>query len=274
MKRIYVIFLFLIVLLVGIYGTGNSINTNAIIDLFDSVHIEKEGRYNIASFNIQTLGKTKINKTIVREYVPKIVRNYDIVVVQELRDNSNFTVEEIKKLLPEYEIVYSPRLGRSNSKEQYLVLYKGSQIGKGETYPDTNDVFEREPYSVYVKIGDYDFSLITVHIKPDDAEREISYLNLVINYFTHRNKDKDFILLGDFNADCSYYNENKKTLTQYSWTIKDSFDTTVGKDSCTYDRIITNLEYASSGVFRFDEEYGLDDGKLISDHYPVWISLI
>ncbi len=229
----------------------------------------------IASFNIQTLGITKINKTIVKEYLPKIIRNYDLIVIQELRDKTNLTIEGIKELLPEYNLTYSPRLGRSNSKEQYVILYKDMEVENEEVYPDDNDVFEREPFSVYVKTDGYDFSLITAHIKPDDAEREISYLNLVINYFIHKNKDRDFILLGDFNADCNYYNENKETLRQYSWVIGNDKDTTLGKDYCAYDRIITNINYVGGGVFKFDEEFnlGYTESKLISDHYPVWILL-
>jgi len=274
MKKAGVVVIFLVILVIGVYGSGNSINTKAVFKLAKSFEVKEAGRYKIASFNIQTFGQTKINKTIVKDYLPKIVRNYDIVVIQELRDSSNFTISELVNLLPEYNILVSPRLGRSNSKEQYVVIYKNSEVFGSEVYPDDSDVFEREPYSFYVKIGDYDFSLITIHIKPTDAENEIRYLKLVIDYFTHHNKDKDFILLGDFNADCGYYNENKKVLSQYEWVISNDQDTTVASSSCTYDRIITNLDYSTGGVFRFDEAFGLEyeSAKLISDHYPVWIS--
>jgi endonuclease/exonuclease/phosphatase family metal-dependent hydrolase len=90
----------------------------------------------------------------------------------------------------------------------------------------------------------------------------------------------DFIVMGDLNADCTYFNENSPSplrSSDYIWIINDSVDTTTKSTDCTYDRIIiTNpaiTDYmGNSGVFRFDEEYNLnyDNTIAVSDHYPVY----
>jgi deoxyribonuclease-1-like protein len=92
----------------------------------------------------------------------------------------------------------------------------------------------------------------------------------------------DFIVMGDFNADCSYFNENSQSSlrsSDYFWVINNSVDTTTKSTDCTYDRIIiTNPAKTDftgeAGVFRFDTVYNLSYNSTIavSDHYPVYAS--
>jgi len=41
----------------------------------------------MGSFNIQIFGKTKASKPKVMEVIAKIIRTYDIFVIQEVRDS-------------------------------------------------------------------------------------------------------------------------------------------------------------------------------------------
>lgn len=231
----------------------------------------------IASFNIQIFGNSKMDKPIAVENLPKIIKEFNIVGIQEIRDSSGDAIKELSNLLPKYQYIISDRLGRTSSKEQYAVFYNELNITNSEVYPDTYDVFEREPYIVYFSDGkNLSFSYILIHVKPDDVEREIIELKNVISYAQEKNQDQDFILTGDFNADCSYYDEDLNYLKEYEWVIDNSQDTTVGSNSCTYDRIITNgINTKSSGVYNFEQELSLsnDDAKIVSDHYPVWITI-
>ncbi|KKL98891.1 hypothetical protein LCGC14_1819880 [marine sediment metagenome] len=110
-----------------------------------------------------------------------------------------------------------------------------------------NDLFEREPFIAHFKIksGGFDFVLINIHTKPDDAENEIGYLpDVIADVFPHLN-EMDVICLGDFNADGSYFDEDTYTTifpsSQYNWLITNSIDTTVAASDNTYDRIVTTL---------------------------------
>jgi len=64
------------------------------------------------------------------------------------------------------------------------------------------DVFEREPYIASFVSGNFDFTIIGSHIKPNDAYSEMGNLTNVVNFVLSDNPDEqDTIVMGDFNAD-------------------------------------------------------------------------
>ena len=247
----------------------------------------------IAAFNIQIFGKTKSDKTDVMTALTKIVREFDIVLIQEIRDASEETIPNFIEKINQiegatYSFIQSPRLGRTTSKEAYAYLYNTETVqfiqGSDYVYTDTNDVFEREPYIASFKIGNFDFVLAGIHIKPEDAYNEIGNLTSVVSSIqTAKPKEKDIIIMGDFNADGSYFNEDDTSnlfkASEYNWIITNDIDTTV-KTDYTYDRIVVldttlNHEYnaGTAQAFYFDQAYGLNNQTFveeISDHYPVF----
>jgi endonuclease/exonuclease/phosphatase family metal-dependent hydrolase len=227
------------------------------------------------------------------DVLSKIVGNYDVIAVQEIRDSSQTALPALRDAVnskgsPKYDFVVSERLGRTTSKEQYAYLYNTQTmqvIGTPYVYPDSNDIFQREPYvaEFEVKNGNFDFVLITIHTDPDTATQEINDLPKVVEDAKSRYQGEgDFIVMGDLNADCSYFNVNGQSLlrsSDYYWIIENSIDTTTKSTDCTYDRIIiTNpaiTDYAGeSGVFRLDSAYNLtyENTIAVSDHYPVYAS--
>ena len=89
-----------------------------------------------------------------------------------------------------------------------------------------------------------DMVFVNIHTKPTLAVEEMSALGDVrawgqANY----SDDDDYVILGDFNGDCSYasYNELLElsiSSENYTWLIPDDADTTVGNSRCAYDRIV------------------------------------
>ena len=247
----------------------------------------------IAAFNIQIFGKTKTKKTEVMTVLSKIAREFDIILIQEIRDITEQTiplfVEKINQMEgPNYGFIRSERLGRTTSKEAYAYVYNTETVqfiqGSDYVYNDVNDVFEREPYIAVFKSGNFDFVLVGIHTKPDDAYNEIGNLSLVVSSIQTKNPDeKDIIIMGDFNADGSYFNEDDTSnlfrSSGYNWLITNDMDTMV-KTDYTYDRIVVldetlNHEYHSgtAQVFYFDQVYGLNNQTFVgevSDHYPVF----
>jgi deoxyribonuclease-1-like protein len=84
--------------------------------------------------------------------------------------------------------------------------------------------------------------LITIHTDPDTANQEISDLPKVVDDAKSRYQGEgDFIIMGDLNADCTYFKENNQSplrSSDYYWVINNSVDTTTKSTDCTYDRII------------------------------------
>lgn len=247
----------------------------------------------IAAFNIQVFGEAKSQKGDVMTVLAKIVREFDVVLIQEIRDASGQTipnfVERINQIEgPNYSFIISERLGRSTSKEAYAYVYNTEMValiqGSDYVYSDFNDVFEREPYIASFKIGNFDFVLVGIHTKPDDAYNEIGNLTLVVSSIqTAKPNEKDIIVMGDFNADGTYFDEDDASnlfkASEYKWLMRNDMDTMV-KTNYTYDRIVVldatfNHEYNSNTaqVFYFDQVYGLNNQTFVSevsDHYPVF----
>ena len=152
------------------------------------------------------------------------------------------------------------------------------QIDEGGT-----DTFEREPFIAHFKAknGDFTFTLVDIHTKPEDATAEITFLPNVFSEARTHTAEADVICLGDFNADGSYFNENSYSSifpsSTFDWLISNSLDTTQASSSNTYDRIVTYLASdedfdGAAGVYRYDQvlSLGSTTADQVSDHYPVY----
>jgi deoxyribonuclease-1-like protein len=254
---------------------------------------DTNGTIKVGAFNIQVFGTSKASKPEVMGVLSKIIRNYDVIAVQEIRDSSQTALPALRDAVnaigtPQYDYIVSERLGRTTSKEQYAYLYNTQtiqQIGSPYTYLDSNDLFHREPFVAEFKTknGNFDFILVTIHTDPDTATQEINDLTKVVEDAKSKYQGEgDFIVMGDLNADCNYFNENSQSplrSSDYYWVINNSVDTTTKSTDCTYDRVISTspaqMDYTGdSGVFRFDTAYNLnyDSTIAVSDHYPVFAS--
>ncbi|MDR2807918.1 MAG: endonuclease [Spirochaetaceae bacterium] len=249
--------------------------------------IEAQKPLRIYSFNIQIFGAAKMAKQEVVDLLLQIVSGADIVAIQEVRSLTPDPVEQFMALLPpQYNYVLGPREGRTSSKEQYWIIYDSTAvtvIGE-DTYPDPQDLFQRNPLAVYCKsAGNFDFIIIDNHVQPSDAAQEIGALVDVIEYYQDLWHDTDILVLGDFNADGAYYDENLLAQVfpadRYYSLISNDYDTTVASGDNTYDRFIItksagNYYTGNSGVIRFDEVYDFSlysiEPKDVSDHYPIW----
>jgi len=82
-----------------------------------------------------------------------------VLLVQEVRDAdqdvADRLLEEInREANPRYAMVEGPRLGRTTSKEQYVVYYRPPVLFVDSfTVPDPDDRFEREPLVARFQAG-------------------------------------------------------------------------------------------------------------------------
>ena len=210
-------------------------------------------------------GKSKASKPELMDvYVDKLSK-FDIAFVQEIRDISETAFPELCSRLEGYSCETSSRSGRSSSKEQYGVIYRdGIELVDLIDYaPSKQDEFERPPTQAVFDIDGYILNLVNIHTKPSDVPSEIEELEIIASQI-----EGNVVVLGDLNADCNYYNNDKETdFESWNWIIEDSEDTTVAKTDCAYDRIIMNDDAYSEFL-----TYGIDTDvfKEQSDHYLVW----
>jgi endonuclease/exonuclease/phosphatase family metal-dependent hydrolase len=249
----------------------------------------KKDYITVASFNIQIFGQTKISKPEIMDVISRIIRRYDVVAIQEVRSKEQNVIPTLLSYVNDantnYDYIISQRLGRTESKEQYAFVYNTKTVDlvseSSYVVADPDDVFEREPFVAFFRSGNFDFKLVNNHIKPEDVSAELGQLAVVINDIYESSSEKDIIVLGDMNADGSYFDEDNLVVTFPLWIqlIGNDEDTTVAISDNTYDRMMTrdttaNVEYTGkSGVFRWDAEYGVTDNsfvKKVSDHYPIY----
>ena len=222
----------------------------------------------VANWNLQIFGQKKANNPELLNQYAEIIDDYDIIFIQEIRDKSQTAFPKLCELLPEYHCRNSTRAGRSSSKEQIGIIYKKEiEITNWQDFnPDSEDRWERSPLQVEFKVHNYTISIYNLHTKPDDVQQELFYLASVVN------EQGNIMIIGDLNADCSYYNNEKETeFDNWYWVIKDNHDTTTSASNCAYDRIILNNDALNQAL-----AFGIkkDITKEQSDHYLVWIQLM
>jgi len=250
--------------------------------------IEKE--ITIASWNLKNFGQTKLNDPERIDVIVSVLKNYDIIAIQEVQDVSlELPGELITKMNAtgeNYNVVSSDRVGRGTRKEQYLFVYDDDEI---DFISDTtgfgiepNDEFAREPFYAMFRAGNFDFYLLTIHTDPDDVDIEIPALKVAYEDLQDNTPEEDdIILLGDLNAKApgvtagSYITmDSIATIPNIVFTIMEETNTRGGK---AYDNIIFQSNYTSEysdscGVYAFWMDFGLteDQGFSISDHRLVW----
>jgi hypothetical protein len=121
--------------------------------VFTAIHAQS---FEIATFNIQNFGQSKMAKTNVVDTLATIVRQFDIVAVQEISDVSNQTAGAFLKMVNangvRYKLSCSERTGLQpddrKSAEQYAYYYDSRTVTLTDAalYNDVNDDFQREPY--------------------------------------------------------------------------------------------------------------------------------
>ncbi len=281
------------VLLLILISTGVVVLSYVALTLQEPVE-EETDTIKIAAFNIQVFGRSKRQKEDVMDVLTNIVREFDLILIQEIRDSSEETIPVFLQKINDlegmkYNYVRSERLGRSTSKEAYAYLYNTETIEfiyeSDFVYNDVYDVFEREPYIASFVSGNFDFTIIGIHIKPDDAYWEMGNLTNVVNFVLSENpNERDAIIMGDFNADGTYFDETDLTnplkYSDFYWVITNDMDT-MTKTDYSYDRIVLlnatyDHEYVedSASVFKFDIEYDIMNQTLVwevSDHYPIYV---
>lgn len=239
----------------------------------------------MASFNIQIFGQSKMKKAATVSTLLRILDRYDLVFIMEIRDSDDTAIYDLLQRLNQqssknYQIIVSERLGRTVSKEQYAYLYNPDKVTPEDAYvfKDSRNQFEREPYVAHFRNGADAFTMIGIHTSPSDVTAELNALPPVYSEAKQKFGHRNIFIVGDLNADCSYYNP-KQGFDFFSDAVTplvpEGTDTTVANTSCTYDRVLAfgNLPRSSSGakVFNFQTAYGLSlaDAQLVSDHYPV-----
>ena len=165
----------------------------------------------LAAWNIRIMSH-KSRTDVELTQIARTLADYDFIAIVELRDE--IVLQRTQRILSQmgktYDYQFSPAVGRG-SKERYAFLYKQDRVvtvvSPGELYPDAadgEDNFARDPYWATFRAGEFDFSVIAVHVIWGDRvgprKAEVRELADVYRYVQEANGDEeDVLLVGDFN---------------------------------------------------------------------------
>lgn len=255
----------------------------------DSSSIQKQ-TIRVASFNIQVFGQSKLSEKQVVQKLAEIVRQFDVIAVQEIRSKDQSLMPEFIKIINAsgagYDYLISPRLGRTSSKEQYVFLYRSAVVkpipGSAYMINDPQDLLHREPFVASFRaeiqqasVRPFTFTLINIHTDPDEAQWEVDNLADVYKYVAEKNRQEDDIfIVGDLNV--SARKLSALTSIPALDSVLEEIPTNTRRTR-QYDHIVLNRNTTAeftgnAGVFDMEASFGLtrEQALKLSDHQPIW----
>ncbi len=245
----------------------------------------------IASFNIQVFGNKKAQNQPVMWTLAKIVQNFHVVAIQEIRTQDDHLLDTFLRNYVNaggqrrYDYVIGPRLGRSNSTEQYAFIYDTAAIEVNRrsiyTVNDPDDLLHREPLVAMFRARGpppdqaFTFVLVNIHTDPDETDTELDALGQVYEAVRRAaGGEDDIIVLGDLNVDDKHLGR----LGQISGIRPVVHDTTTNtRRTKEYDNIVLHQPSTAEfmgrwGVYDVQRLHNLTQQQAlqVSDHLPVW----
>lgn len=232
----------------------------------------------IATWNLRKFSE-RASPDIVA--IARILREsrFDLVAIQEVQQQGQAAQRLRRQLNEPWRLLVSERAGNN---ERYAFLYRADLIEPtSEPHLLTSTelaVFQRAPFRGDFRAGQFDFTLITVHLAYTDTARRRAEAEALARYvaaLTAGQTEKDIIVLGDFNEQGRgnlHYFETR------GWHKLNRLPTNLGSKE-VYDNILIEPRFTrewlgSCGVVPFDETLFANDDRRasdeVSDHRPVW----
>ena len=256
----------------------------------DALPVTRQGDViRIGSFNAQVLGRSKSDKVVVMEILARIIRQFDVLAVQEVSaedpDVLARLLERVNSEGRRYDYVAGRPLGRSAPREQYAFLFdrESVEIDRNQLYTveDPQQLLYRPPLVGSFRVRGpgreqaFSFTLVNLRMDADRAATERTFLDDVFQLVRDDGrKEDDVILLGDFQAD----DEDLGPLGEMAgMTIAitktpTNPDQTRQLDNLVFDSQATSEFTGRAGTLNLMRQYNLSlqEALEVSDHLPVW----
>lgn len=172
--------------------------------------------FNLATWNICNFGKTRRSRAAIH-YIAEILGQFDLISVIELRDDLRDLKRVLEVLGPYWHAVYSDALTDVGGNcERIAYIYDNRQItfngmastvysrrckNGSEWLPELS--WWRPPYLASFKSGNFDFVMLTAHIRWGNTEKgRIAEIQGIADWITDKQAswcERDIFVTGDFN---------------------------------------------------------------------------
>ena len=271
---------------------------------------------NIATWNIREFGRKRRSKAAIH-YIAEVLDQFDVISVVEVRDNLSDLERVLSILGPPWKVVFSDfNRDAGGNRERIAYIYDSRAVTftglAAEANPPQRKVdgeyvsilsWWRSPFMASFRAGHFAFILLSAHIRwGANAGARVAPLKQLAKWVSDRRreryvKDKDIIVLGDFNIP-SRSNATFKAITSYGLEVapgllKPDFGTNLAQNK-RYDQILhypmhPSLYRTAQGRYRAPagvlDFYAGDHRPLfpelnktkftyqMSDHLPLWMQL-
>ena len=171
----------------------------------------------LLTWNIRNLNGKKEDRAIT--YIGEVCKNFDIIAIQEAKDDLGGLEKLQKELGIKYRFIFSDTAGNS---ERLVFVYDQSKVqftglaaevvmapgtGRENIIPELE--FDRTPYMASFRINGCNFIIVTVHIYYGSGQGVKYRLEEIKNIARYLKKsstdtdalDSDYIICGDFNIE-------------------------------------------------------------------------
>jgi exonuclease III len=241
------------------------------------------GNLILGTWNLREMGNSKYDGRMAESlyYIAEILSRFDLVAVQEVRDNLG-DFDRICRLLGNDWGVFTSVVteGISGNKERLAFLYDKRTVSfrniAGQIILSPSEEgpqFARAPYIIRFQSGWLKFDICTTHIyygddvktgekyqrRVDEIDKLMKYLD---KYYIEKGLANNMFVLGDFNIE-DRESETYKVATQSAFEIPDNIlkknleGTNVKRDKI-YDQIFyfnryKDITFKNSGIFDYYE---------------------
>lgn len=264
--------------------------------------------FRLLTWNIRNFHGRKEDKAV--KYIAEIIKNFDVIAIQEVKDDLG-GIEKLQKLLGEkYRFVFSDPAGNG---ERLVFCYNSKKIqftglaaeivmapGQGKKTVKPELEFERTPYMASFRTSSCNFILVTVHIyygSGSAVKYRLDEIKNIVKFLEKRSTDtdsldSDYIACGDFNIERIRAKIRTKKKDD---PIDDLFDALQSKGLIVEDDIKnspsnlsknrhfdqiayhkyddTTISFVKGGIIDFVGAVYQNDKKLkykLTDHLPMW----
>ena len=236
----------------------------------------------VISWNIQNLGKSKLENDSILLYIAKKINPYDIITIQEISTSiwGAKVIAKLDDILDRMGSNWDYTLSdptEGEGKERYAYLFKTSKVKLKKAYLDKNleTSIQREPYIGKFIYNQKEYTLFNLHLVPQNKNPEIEVEALCqLNNLPGKN-----IILGDFNLSQNnpsfncLKNKYKPSLIgeKTSLKMKNKNGVVLNKE---YDNAFysSEVKLINSQVIPFYKDFSsLEEARKISDHCPILI---
>ncbi len=176
-----------------------------------------KNNFRLLTWNIRNFNSNKDNKAI--SYYSKIIRTFDLVAIQEAKDDLGGLEKLQKKLGRNFKFLFSDAAGNN---ERLVFVYNSERVkftglaaeivmspGQGRKKVSPELEFDRSPYMASFRINGCNFIVVTVHIyygSGSNVRYRLEEIKNIAKFLEKRSSDtdsldSDYIACGDFNVE-------------------------------------------------------------------------